>query len=169
MTARKPSKGTLPYRDTKPQGAADFYLAINATFRFILDRLGYEGWVTYVEDMARDYYRPVWEQWRHGGLDAVAAYFDEAFRVEPGAVYDVRRDADAVVLTVHECPAIKHLRNSGRTIVPEYCRHCYIQCSTMAEQAGLHMRLKGGNGSCRQTFTRTEPPPQDMNDIEVAQ
>ena len=29
----------LPYTDTKPVGAADFYFAINATFRFILRHL----------------------------------------------------------------------------------------------------------------------------------
>ena len=33
----------LPYQDTKPQGAADFYFAINATFRFIHARLGRVG------------------------------------------------------------------------------------------------------------------------------
>ena len=33
----------LPYTDTKPVGAADFYFAINATFRFLLNRFGIEG------------------------------------------------------------------------------------------------------------------------------
>ena len=35
-----PSANPLPYTDTKPVGAADFYFAINATFRFVLNKLG---------------------------------------------------------------------------------------------------------------------------------
>jgi len=33
----------LPYTDTKPVGAADSYFAINATFRFVLNKFGIEG------------------------------------------------------------------------------------------------------------------------------
>ncbi len=33
----------LPYRDSKATGAADFYFAINATFRFIRETLGTEA------------------------------------------------------------------------------------------------------------------------------
>jgi len=35
--------GPLAYTDSKPQGAADFYFAINATFRFIRRTLGEEA------------------------------------------------------------------------------------------------------------------------------
>jgi hypothetical protein len=56
----------LPYTDTKPVGAADFYFAINATFRFILTRLGMEGLRRYWADMGASYYQPVTERWRHG-------------------------------------------------------------------------------------------------------
>ena len=162
--------GPLPYPDTKPQGAADFYFGINATFRFLLRKFGREKWIAYLRDMAADYYRPVWERWRREGLDGVARYLQAAFAAEPGAVFHVRRDQpDRVVLEVCECPAIKHLRKAGRVIVPEFCQHCYFQFSAMAASAGLHMRLEGGNGACRQLFTRTEPPPQDFANIKEAQ
>lgn len=149
----------LPYRDTKPQGAADFYFAINATFRFIADKLGQAGWADWLRDMATEYYRPVWESWRRGGLDAVARYLGAAFAAEPGAVYEIRREPEKVVLEIRECPAIKHLRAHGRGIVPFYCQHCQHQFGKMAELAGLSMSLRGGNGDCTQTFStrRVEP------------
>ena len=31
---KPPVRSELPYTDTKPQGSADFYFAINATFRY---------------------------------------------------------------------------------------------------------------------------------------
>jgi hypothetical protein len=158
----------LPYTDTKPQGAADFFFAINATFRFVISKFGTEGWVEYLRDMAREYYRPVWHAWKVGGLDAVARYLVQSFEAEPDAVFAVRRDKKSVVLDVVECPAIKHLRKDGRIIVPEFCQHCYFQYSEMARLAGFHMRLEGGNGACRQTFSSEALPPQDMKLIADA-
>ena len=54
-----PDNPDLPYVDTKPVGSADFYYATNATFRFILGRLGREGWIRYLEELGRGYFAPV--------------------------------------------------------------------------------------------------------------
>jgi hypothetical protein len=161
----------LPYTDTKPVGSPDFYYAVNATFRFILQRLGADGWRKYLEEMGRGYFAPVNKQWSEGGLKAVARYWRAFFAAEPGAVVDVVEQPDRVEVHVRECPAIKHLRAGGREIVREYCQHCYFLGSARAEAAGLTMRLKGGSGSCCHTFARPAAglPPQDMKDIKEAQ
>lgn len=160
----------LPYRDSKPVGAADFYFAINATFRFILNRLGREGLLRYWRDLGRRYYAPVTERWIERGLDSVAEYQEAFFKAEPGADASVAREAGRVVLTVRTCPAIAHLRRHGREIVPCFCQHCYFVGEAMAAPAGLTLRVEGGNGSCRQTFHRREdaPPPQDPSTIAEA-
>ncbi|MCB1103525.1 MAG: hypothetical protein KDK74_02245 [Cephaloticoccus sp.] len=164
------SESALPYHDTKPQGAPDFYYAINATFRFILHRLGASAWVRYLEEMGRGYFAPVNVRWRDGGLPAVAHYWRDFFAAEPGAVVEVTELADRVELAVRECPAIKHLRSGGREIVKEYCQHCYFLGRARAEAAGLTMRLCGGDGSCRHTYAKLEAglPPQDLTQIKEA-
>jgi len=65
----------LPYTDTKPVGAADFYFACNATFRFIDRKLGKEGLRRYWHDLGARYYSPVTARWQKGGLAAVAGYW----------------------------------------------------------------------------------------------
>jgi hypothetical protein len=164
------SESALPYHDTKPQGAPDFYYAINATFRYILHRLGAAAWVRYLEEMGRGYFAPVNVRWRDGGLPAVARYWRDFFAAEPGAVVEVTEHADRVELAVRECPAIKHLRSGGREIVKEYCQHCYFLGRARAEAAGLTMRLCGGDGSCRHTYAKLEAglPPQDLTQIKEA-
>jgi hypothetical protein len=166
MDAQKPS-GVLPFQDTKPQGAADFYFAINATFRFLISKLGHDGWCRYLDDMAESYYRPVWKAWQKDGLGAVASYLKEFFAAEPGAETQVETFDDCVVLDVRVCPAIKHLRDHGREIVPEFCQHCYFHGQGMASRAGMVMRLEGGAGSCRQTFyaSPADAPDQEMKKI----
>ena len=165
-----PPASALPYTDTKPVGSADFYFGINATFRFIIRRLGMDGWRRYLEEMGRGYFAPVNQQWSAGGLNAVARYWRAFFAAEPGAVVDVVEQPDRVEVRVHECPAIKHLRSGGREIVREYCQHCYFLGAARAEAAGLTMRLSGGSGSCCHTYARTSAglAPQDMAQIKEA-
>lgn len=159
----------LPYHDSKPVGAADFYFAINSTFRFIFERFGMEGLRAYWQDMTREYYAPVTARWKKGALPAVAEYWRAFFAAEPAAQVEVRETADEVVLDVRTCPAIKHLRENGREILPCFCQHCYFVSDKIAEPAGLTVRVEGGNGACRQTFSpRGVPPPQDLALIKQA-
>ena len=160
----------LPYRDTKPVGAADFYFAINATFRFILQRFGLEHLRRYWTELGAGYDAAVSARWRQGGLPAVAAYWRAFFAAEPGAEVAVREDAGQVVVEVAACPAFKHLRASGRVIVPCFCQHCYYVSEAIAAPAGLTVRVTGGNGTCRQVFRAraADAPPQDPAAIREA-
>jgi hypothetical protein len=63
----------------------------------------------------------------------------------------------AVVLDIKVCPAIKHLRDQGRDIVPYFCEHCDHICGVMAEQSGYVFQREGGSGACRQRFTQCSP------------
>lgn len=161
---------SLPYTDTKPVGAADFYFAINATFRFILEKLGQEELRRYWTGLGEFYFAPVSAGWRTGGLPAVAGYWRDFFRAEPGAEVEVAQEKDEVVLEVKTCPAIAHLRKGGREIVPYFCQHCWFIGEAMAAKAGLTARVEGGNGSCCQVFRRADPslPPQDLSKIREA-
>jgi hypothetical protein len=162
--------GLLPYRDTKPVGAADFYFAINATFRFLLARFGIEGLRAYWTELGEQYFAPVSAAWKRHGLHGVAVYWREFFAAEPGAEVTVAEEAEAVTLHVQVCPAIRHLRANQREITPCFCQHCWFVGEAMAKQAGLTLRVQGGNGSCRQTFTSAEAEiaPQRLADIEEA-
>lgn len=142
----------LPYQDDKPLGAADFYFAINATFRFIEKKLGPAGLQNYWTGLGANYFAPVSARWRAGGLPAVAEYWRAFFAAEPGADVAVSLSPEAVTLEVKTCPAIRHLRAHRREIVPCFCQHCYFVGEAMAASAGLAMELAGGNGQCTQRF-----------------
>lgn len=158
---------SLPYPDTKPVGAADFYFGINATFRFIRRQLGVEGLRRYWTDLGASYYLPVARLWREGGMPAVARYWTDFFNAEPGSQVDVHEKSNAVELDVRVCPAIAHLRAGGREIDPDFCQHCYFVSEAIASRAGMTVRIEGGNGSCRQRFapTATVTGPQDLRRI----
>lgn len=160
----------LPYTDTKPVGAADFYAAVNATFRFIEKQFGLEGLRRNWTQMGQTYYRPVTVRWAQGGLKAVADHWRAFFAAEPGAEVTVSQEADEVVVQVKTCPAILYLRKHEREIVPSFCQQCYFVSAAIGAGAGLEVRLQGGNGCCTQRFAPSAhfPQPQRLEDIATA-
>lgn len=170
MQVSAPASHPLPYTDTKPVGAADFYTAINATFRFIFKRCGRDGLLRYWHELGTKYYAPVSQQWRAGGLQSVAEYWRAFFAAEPGAEVEVQQLEDEVCVTVKTCPAIQHLRAQGREIVPFFCQQCHFVSEAIAEPAGFTVRVQGGNGSCVQHFVKRGcgMKPQRLEDIATA-
>jgi hypothetical protein len=164
------AESPLPFTDTKPVGHADFYFAVNATFRFILQRFGHAKLVDYWRDMGGAYYRPVSERWHSRGMTGVAEYWRAFFAAEPGADVEVIELEDEVRLEVKVCPAIRHLHEHGRELVPSFCQQCYFVNEAIAKPAGMTVRVCGGNGSCTQRFLRStaDLPPQNLEDIAKA-
>lgn len=142
----------LPYTDTKPVGAADFYFAINATFQFIRRRLGVVSLRAYWVDLGREYFTPVSQIWKDRGLAGVAAYWRSFFAAEPCGDVEILESGDRVEVFVRSCPAIEHLRKGGREICPEFCEHCFFVSDAIGRSAGIEVRVEGGNGSCHQSF-----------------
>ena len=134
--------------------APDFYFAVNAMFRHLHDRYGKQVLIDYWRRLGREYYAGRTGKWRAGGLAEVARDWEVYFQAEPGAQVRVTKSDDAVQLDVDVCPAIRHLRDCGRDIVPYFCEHCDHVCGSMAEQAGLRFERRGGGGSCTQRFVK---------------
>lgn len=164
----EPVISVLPYTDVKPVGAADFYTAVNATFRFIERKLGPAGLRSYWLDLGRHYYTPVTQRWLAGGLNSVAAHWRAFFAAEPGAEVEVHETDQEVVVEVKTCPAIRFLREHGREIVPCFCQHCYHVSTAMGEAAGIEIRLSGGNGRCSQRFAKSGFFPEAQKEEDIA-
>jgi hypothetical protein len=119
--------------------------------------------VDYWRSLAREYYRARIATWQAGGLAAVAADWEAYFAHEPQAEVVITARADAVELDVRVCPAIKHLRDHGREIVPYFCEHCDHICGVLAEEAGLGFERSGGSGACRQRFVPAKAAASELN------
>jgi hypothetical protein len=136
--------------------APDFYFVVNATARHILEEYGREVLIDYWRSLGREYYAERTALWREGGARAIANDWVEYFLKEPAAVVSASADDNAAQLDIQVCPAIKHLRDSNREIVPCFCEHCDFICGEMAMRAGFDFARTGGMGACQQTFTRVD-------------
>jgi hypothetical protein len=136
--------------------APDFYFAVNAIFRHVHENRGHDALIDYWRELGRDYYRERWKKWQASGLGEIARDWEEYFGKEPQAEVAVSVDEgeQAVDLDIAVCPAIKHLRDQQREIVPYFCEHCDHICGSMAEAAGYRFERTGGMGSCHQRFIK---------------
>ena len=83
-------------------------------------------------------------------------YWREFFEIEPGGQVCVTQEDSQVVIDVAECPAIKHIKAHGREIMELYCQHCNVINTEMARGASLEFCMSGGDGACRQVFSKKE-------------
>jgi hypothetical protein len=143
--------------------APDFYFAVNAMFRHLHDRYGKAALVDYWRSLGREYYAQRSRRWRESGPAAIAADWRTYFAQEPQAEVDVIAAENSVTLDVRVCPAIKHLRDCGREIVPYFCEHCDHVCGAMAEAAGYEFQRSGGMGACRQQFLACTAPAKESS------
>ena len=131
--------------------AADLVIA-SETARYV-DVFGKQALIEYWRELGEQYYASRVARWRAEGVKGIAADWQAYFADEPQAKVEITTRDQAVEMDVQVCPAIKHLRESGRDIVPEYCEHCDHTCGAMAQAAGFAFERTGGMGSCVQRFT----------------
>ncbi len=143
--------------------APDFYFAVNAIFRHIHNQHGKDSLIEYWRVLGREYYRGRTARWKQGGSKAIADDWRDYFSDEPNAEVSVAVVGGAVELDVRVCPAIKHLRDHGREIVPYFCEHCDHVCGAMAQEAGYEFQRSGGDGACRQRFARQSTGNEETN------
>lgn len=132
--------------------APDFYFAINAMFKHIHDRFGKASLVDYWQKLGTHYYAQRWQAWKSGGLNAIAADWRTYFDKEPGADVVVTTQHDRVILDVHTCPAIAHIRKHNRDLADYFCEHCDVINTAMTDHSGHRFTRTGGMGSCQQQF-----------------
>lgn len=133
-------------------GAPDFFFAVNATFRHILENYGEEELHRYWREMGQEHYRHVTEAMRQRGLAALKEHWETLFPEEPGSEVSLKLENHTLTLEVRVCPAILHLRRHGRQIMPLYCDHCLHVSRGMCEPAGVSVEVTGGGGQCVQVF-----------------
>lgn len=134
--------------------APDFYFVNNAMFRHIHDRYGMGALVDYWRSIGAGYYAQRAQHWSEIGPSEIARDWTAYFAEEPQSEVLITQDADGVDLDIRVCPAIKHLRDNGREIVPYFCDHCDHVTGAMVEPIGYRFERTGGMGSCHQRIVR---------------
>lgn len=136
----------------------DFHGALSHGLSFLRERFGPEGMREFLEGLAETVYRPLVDDLRARGLSALEDHWARVFELERGDV-SIERTGDELVLNVHRCPALAHLRARGYPIADTFCEHTRIVNDAVCRAAGYVAEVDYDQeaGRCVQRFRRAAP------------
>ena len=131
----------------------DFHGAFSYGIQFIMQSYGMDGLRAYLEKLADTVYAPLVKALDVEGLSALRDHWERIFTLE-GGKFELRDEGDVLVLDVHECPAIAHLKRQGYTIDPNFCEHTRILNEAICKRAGYQSSVEYDQqaGRCVQRF-----------------
>ncbi len=139
--------------DTVPNVHKDFHGALSYGLQFLEDAYGQEGIREFLSGLAATVYKPLCEDLRARGLDALRDHWTTVFNLEGGDC-DMHTENGVLMLTVKRCPAITHMQEHGYAIADHFCEHTRIVNDTVCTVAGYASSVEYDQqaGACIQRF-----------------
>lgn len=116
----------------------DFHNALNTGIDYLYKTYTMADVEIYLTRFANNFYAPVIERIKQGGLEAAKAAFLSPYEAEDeqGVVTFTEREGE-VLITISECPAIRHFNSKGVKASAFYPLTTTIVWSEICRQAGL--------------------------------
>ncbi len=133
----------------------DFHGAMFCALEYVFEHFGREGFEAYVRQTAEALYAPVRRALERKGLPALEQYLREIFTTEEGD-FSATRDGDALVFTVHVCPAVSCLQEHGHEVTGRFCEVTRIMNEVICEGTGFASEVEYDTAAarCVQRFRR---------------
>lgn len=132
----------------------DFHGATNTTIDYIVDNYGVDALHDILFKTGHDVYKSIRENLSKGNSDELLEHWRYYFDREEGD-YTIEQHGDDVVFTVHDCPAVRHIKKLGLTLSAHFCDQTDYVNKGMCEGTPYTIDTKiTGEGSCIQTLKR---------------
>ena len=131
----------------------DFHGALCYGIKYLDDRYGPAATAEFLRQVGRNCYAFLSEQMKTDGLTALEKHWREIFAKE-GGKFTLEYQDETLVLTVHECPAITHLKAINQLSTARYCETTVVVNETICAEAGYNCscEYEPGEGRCVQKF-----------------
>jgi len=135
----------------------DFHGALCYGIKYLDDHYGPEATANYLRQVGRSCYAPLSERLKNEGLSALERHWNQIFTKE-GGQFTLEYQDGMLVLTVHECPAIAHLKKINQLFTPRHCETTVVVNETICGDAGYRSTCKyePGEGRCVQRFWKVK-------------
>lgn len=121
----------------------DFHSSMNMGIEYIGAHYGLDGVREFLRLYTEHVYAPVFSAMREDGLSAIRAKIEDTYEKEKAAdVLHIRQDETSLHISVRECPAVRHLHDTGRTVSKWYRYTTQFVMEYLAEKGGFAFRLE---------------------------
>lgn len=112
----------------------DFHSSLNMGCHYLGEKFGKDELVEYLTRFTKNIYRPVIEAIQEKGLQAIADKITDTYTKEKALdVLTLDLSESKLAVKVTECPAVKHLTNTGRNISPWYVYTTTVVMDVLAQ------------------------------------
>jgi len=120
----------------------DFHNSMALGLEYIAQHYGQEGLRAYLKKFALAFHKPLLAKIKETGLAAVAAYFNWLYTEEEASdALEMAVSQDSVDITIHYCPAVKHLKSRDREVYESFGSGTTVLYDVIAEISGLGFEL----------------------------
>lgn len=133
----------------------DFHGALCFAIKYLDDNFGPESSAEYLKQVGESYFMPLSAQLKNKGLPALANHFQDIFEKE-NSRFSIRYENEMLILQVHECPAISHLKKNNQLFTERFCETTVVVNDTICKNAGYSCSCtyEPGQGTCVQKFRK---------------
>jgi hypothetical protein len=131
----------------------DFHGALCYALKYLDENFGPAATTQYLQQVGNTCFAPLSRQLEHEGLPALENHFRTIFEKEGGR-FTLGYESDTLVLRVHECPAIAHLKKTHQFFTERFCESTVVVNQTICQNAGFRCTCTydPGRGRCVQKF-----------------
>ena len=120
----------------------DFHLSMDAGVEYLGTRFGTEAVERYLQEYAFAYYAPLIKQIKSEGIAPLEEYLRATYAAEEAAdELAIVREGEGLRVLVRECPAVRHIRTSGREVSRWYRLTTQTVMETIALATGFRFAL----------------------------
>lgn len=120
----------------------DFHNSMALGLDYIAQHYGEEGLREYLTQFTLAFHKPLLAKAKQSGLAAIAEYLNWLYTEEEAAdALEMQVTDNAVDVTVHYCPAVKHLQLKNRQVPACFDRATSVVYEVIAQQSGLGFEM----------------------------
>ena len=136
----------------------DFHSSLNMGIDYLGNNYGAAAVKEHLEIYTRHVYKPVLEKLKDAPLQAIAEKIRSTYRAEKAedALELVQLD-DMLTVNIAYCPAVKHLRKTGREVSHWFPMTTTVVMETLAKAGGLRFEMEAYDpetGAARYRFVK---------------
>lgn len=120
----------------------DFHNSMALGLQYIAEHYGEEGLREYLTQFVLAFHKPLLAKAKETGLAAIAEYFNWLYTEEeaPDAL-EMSVMEDSVDVTIHYCPAVKHLKSRNRLVHESFASGTTVVYDVIAKECGLSFEM----------------------------
>jgi len=116
----------------------DFHSSLNNGVQYLGEKYGEKAIDAYLTCYTKNVCKQALADVKERGLDAVADYIRGVYAQEKAEdAVTLSQTEKSLTVTVHYCPAVRHLRETGRDVSPWFAKTTEVVMAVLADAGGL--------------------------------